>query len=252
MNWLKTGTAIYRRELMAFFFSPIYYVIAAAFMIIMGLMFYFSIGAGNPFAPPAPAELAPVFGSGTFFMLFMLPVVTMRLFAEEFRHGTIETLMTAPVSDWQVVLGKYCAAVTVVAAMFLPTTAYVVTLFVASAQGPDVGKLLVGYLAVLLAGGLFAAVGVLASTLTKDQVVAAILGILFNLSFWLVRAAGSFDSVRERTWLRETIEYVTFFRHFDNLIDGVVDSRDIIYFVSLTAFFLFVAVRVIESRKWRV
>ena len=250
MNWLRSTLAIYTRELLAYFYSPMYYAVATAFLLLLGLAFYFSVGVSSPQAPPPPAELSSVFHASVFFLTFIIPVVTMRLFAEEFRHGTIEPLMTAPLSDWQVVLGKYFAALTVFVALYLPTAVFAVTLFIVGE--PDPGKMAMGYVGVLLAAGLFTAVGLLASTLTRDQVVAAILGIIFNLSFWLVNAATRFDRVRETEWLREALRYVVFYRHFDTMVSGVADSRDIVYFVSFIVFLLFVAVRVVESRKWRV
>ena len=251
MNWFRTTSAIYLRELLAYFFSPIYYAATTIFTIVLGIAFWTSI-RGGPGMPVPTADLSTVLATSPVLLIFVLPVVTMRLFSEEFRHGTIEPLMTAPVGDWQVVLSKYFAAITVLVAMFAPTLVFVATLYITGDPGPDPYKLLAGYLGVFLTGALFAALGVLASSLTKDQVVAAIYGIIFNFAFWLVAIATNLDYVRDTPWLKEAIEYVTFHKHFVTMVEGVLDSRDIIYFLSLTVFFLFATVRVVESRKWRV
>jgi ABC-2 type transport system permease protein len=230
---------IAKREAAAFFTSPTAYIVGAAFLFITGLFFFLTV-AGD-----GVATLAQVFFTTGVILLFVAPILTMRLLAEEARSGTLELLMTAPVRDWEVVLGKFLAAWLFFILMLLPTLYY---LFLLAQYGnPDLSVTLSGYLGVILLGGMLLSLGVLTSALTANQIVAAMLGVVFSLLFWLSGvlggtlggAAGGFFT------------HLSMQAHFSDFVFGLITSANIIYFLSVTAGALFLATRALEARRWR-
>jgi len=249
------------RELKGYFFSPIAYIVFFVFFLVVGIWFAFLVGqygqagAGDPTMgrPPQGIEFpfSPVFGLWFIIILVVLaPVLTMRLFAEERRSGTMEMLMTAPVTDVEVTLGKYLAALAVYVMMLVPTLLYVLILQSRADQALDLGPVLGTYLGVLLIGMLFLAMGAFASSLTRNQIIAAVLGVAMTgtmLAFVFLRFSYNAGDAGY-----ETISYFSVLSHLDQEFSrGVVDTRRLIFYLSGTAFFLFFTVRMVEARKWR-
>ncbi len=244
---------IARRELNAYFFSPIAYVVGTVFLAATGFFFYFGTIHWEQ-----QASLRGTFYNITFILLFVAPALTMRLLAEEKRSGNIEMLMTAPVTDWEVVLGKFLACFGFYLLMLVTTLCYVVV--VAKLGTPDFQEIAVGYLGLVLLGGLFISFGMIASALTANQVVAAILGFVPLLLLLIVSyVVPEPERYLTATGFREhlvrglfgSLRYIGIQDHLGGFFKGLLDTRDLIYFVSMSAFFLFLTVRITESRKWK-
>jgi ABC-2 type transport system permease protein len=237
-----------RREINAYFYSPIAYVVATVFLILFGFIFWLYVSAQGE----VEASLAlPTFFVCHFVLPFLAPVLTMRLFAEEMRTGTIEVLMTAPVDDWEVVISKFIASLAAFSAMLLPTLAHVATLYLVSERGPAPAGLVGGYLGLILTAALFLAMGLLASSVTRNQIVAAILGFAMSFGLLLLSFVKGAQWVREHPLWEDLLQRITHDTHFGRFIEGAIDTRSIVYFVSLIVFILFLTVRMVESRKWR-
>ncbi len=242
-----------KRELAAYFYSPMAYVIAALFLAMVGLIFllgvhvpFLKISLEPVFRSGAESTLRPLFDVLAYGLVVVIPLLTMRVVSEEFRTGTIETLMTAPVTDAQVIGGKFLGAM-ILYVILLATTLVYFGLIAAFGQ-PDLGVAAIGYLGMLLLGGTYVAVGVFASTITRHQLVAGIIGIAI-LAFF---TGGIYLLVLlvppEQASAVSRLNMITYFSDFSK---GVLDVRGVIFFVTLTAFFLFLSVKVLESRRWR-
>lgn len=230
---------IAKRELGAFFVSPIAYSVGATFLFMTGLFFVFTVTIGGS------ATLIQVFNVISVILLFVAPLLTMRLLAEEARSGTLELLMTAPVQDWEVVLGKFIAAFIFLLAMLTPTLSYLLILKMYG--NPDVPVTLSGYLGIILFGGMLLSFGMVTSALSVNQIVAAALGIGLSITFWLVGGfAGSVSGP-----LSSALQHLSAQAHLRDFTLGLINSASIIYFLSGTAAALFLAVRVLEVRRWR-
>lgn len=230
---------IAKRELAAFFSSPIAYVVGAAFLFITGLFFYFTV------AFDSVATLTQVFSVIAVILLFVAPVLTMRLLAEEARSGTLELLLTAPVRDWEVVIGKFVAAFLFFLAMVAPTLYY---LYLLSQYGlPDIPVTFAGYAGIVLLGAMLLSLGLLTSAMSANQIIAAVLGIALALAFWLVGGVGS--SVEGP--VGNLLTYLGIQNHLADFLSGLVSTSNIVYFLSVTAAALFLATRVLEIRRWR-
>jgi ABC-2 type transport system permease protein len=248
---------IYKKELRLYFTSPVAYVILTIFLLIAGY-FFFSIFsfftrasmqmAMNPQMGRdlnvTDSVLRPLFANVSVILLLLMPMVTMRLFAEERRSGTIELLLTYPVRDGAVLAGKYLAALTLYGVMIAGTLAYPAML-VAFAR-VEWGPLLTGYLGLLLMGGMFLAVGVFASSLTENQVVAAIVTFGVLLMFWILGWTAEFAGGQ----LGAVLTHLSILEHNDTFAKGVLDTKDIVYYLNFTALALFLALRSLESRRW--
>ena len=236
---MRNTWIIARRELYAYFVSPIAYLVAAAFLLLSGL--FFVVGA----ARWQDATLQPMFGSLSIVLIFLAPVLTMRLLSREQDQGTIELLLTAPVRDWEVVTGKFLSSLVYYAGTLALTGLYIPVLVLYG--HPDLGTIGSGYLGLVLLGAALLALGVLSSSLTGNQIVAAVIGIVASVGLWLLDLLGSLFG----GGVQQLIGYLTPSGHYYNLIDGIVDTRDLIYYLSATFLFLFLASRVIEARRWR-
>lgn len=240
---------LYRKEVNAVLLSPIVYIFTAVFLVVTGFFFYFAI-AGAAQSPERGMSFAVrmIYSNVSIVLLFFAPAITMRLFSEEGRSGTIETLMTAPVSDLQVVLAKFYAGLTFYCIMLLPTLAYVAILKkVAGPAGIDLGPVLATYLGLVLMGALFVSLGLFFSSLTHNQIIAFAITLAAFLLLWVVGMAG-----RDKTGLGyQILAYLGMFEHVEDFIKGLVDTRNIVYYLSATVFCLFLTVRSVESRKWR-
>ena len=236
---MRNVLTLFRREINASFLSPIAYVAATFFLFISGIYFY------NILVLSRVVTLRYTFESVSFFLMSVTPLVTMRLFAEEKKSGTMEVLMTAPVSDLQVVLGKFLGAMGFLLAMLAPTGVYV---FALSLVGdPDYGAIISAYVGMLLMAGLFASIGLFVSSLTSNQIVAAIVTFISLISLWIA----GYLSLQTRWPLSAFLDYIGAAGHLDGFLKGVIDTRDVIYYLSLTAYFLFLSVRSLETRRWR-
>ena len=236
---MKNMFVITYKELRAYFTSPIAYVVIAAFLVIMGVFFslivYFT----------REASLRGVFGNMAFILLFVAPALTMRLLAEEQRSGTIELLLTLPVRDWQVVLGKFLASLAVCAVMLALTLYY--PLLMLRLGNPDRGPIVSAYLGLLLLGASFLSIGVFTSSLSRNQVVAALLGFGAMLILWLVDiAAGLFGPP-----VSDIVTYASMSAHYFDFLRGTIDTKDVIFYLSVSAGFLFLSVQTLQLRRWR-
>ncbi|HVR98831.1 MAG TPA: ABC-2 transporter permease [Thermoanaerobaculia bacterium] len=246
---MKPVWATFTRELRAYFFSPLAYVVLFFFLVVNGFVFAMIISFLNDPRSPAGRPLDLFFGGTLFFwllLLFFTPVLTMRLLSEELRSGSIEVLMTAPVTEGQVVAGKYLAALAFYLFLWLPTLAYAGV--VAHYSEVDWGPILAGYLGVLGIGALFLAVGLFASAMTRSQLVAAIITfamLIFLFSFGLL------ENLVNSEPIREAFGYLNLWNHMDDFAKGIVDTRRLVYYLSGTLFFLFLTSRALEDRKWR-
>ncbi|MBC7236662.1 MAG: ABC transporter permease subunit [Chloroflexi bacterium] len=238
---MKNVYHIARRELGAYFVSPIAYVVIAIYLAVVGGLFGFILY----YSREATMRYVFLHGVSILFLVLVTQVLTMRLLAEEQRMGTIELLLTSPVRDWEVVLGKFLAGLGVFIVMVLLTGYFVIVLL--RVGDPDIGVLLSGYLGYILLGASLLAIGVFSSSLTQNQIVAAVVGIGITLVLWLTGALGEFVG----STLEGIVTYVPIFDHLQDLVRGVIDTKDIIYYLSVTALFLFLSVRVLESRRWK-
>jgi ABC-2 type transport system permease protein len=233
---------IARRELNSYFLSPIAYVVLTAFALGHGLLFSIYTGAAT-IDPGAVLRFA--FWVGLYLMLVAVPIISMGLLSKEVRDGTIEPLMTAPVSDTDVVLGKFCGALLFGLTLIVPIV--LETIFLGAVGPLDYGPVASGFLGLYLLMAQFMAVGLFCSTLTRAQIGSAIISfaVLLGLFFlWLL--------VRDRASVAaRALRYLAPPRHFSNFVKGIIDTRSLVYFVATTALFLFLSVRVLESRRWR-
>ena len=241
-----------RRELASFFFSWIGYVVIAGAMFLMGLSFVTLLDKLQGAATPMP--VTEIFLDGCFWLivLFAAPVITMRLFALEKYSGTFETLMTTPVSDWQVVLAKFTAAIVFYMLMWLPLLGCVLVLryFARGSNVLDPGTLGSTFLGIFLTGCLYMAAGCFASALTRSQIVAAMISFAISLAFFLAGfMAGPFDL--QPSWAARALNCVSVINQMKDFASGVVDTRSVVFCLTSSLFFLFLACRVIESRRWR-
>jgi ABC-2 type transport system permease protein len=235
---VATILAIFRRELRSYFNSPVAYVVIVVFLAIIGWFFTSNLFLMNIASLRVVFELVPLV------LLFFVPAITMRLLAEEKKSGTLELLTTKPVRDSEIILGKFLAAWILLAAALLPTLLYVLTL--ALLGSPDPGPILTGYLGLLLMGAVAIGIGLFASSITENQIVAFIIAFLILLILFLMDKVLMY--VPEG--LASTIEFLGIDYHFGNIARGVIDSRDVLYFLSLLTFSLCCATVSLERRKW--
>ena len=250
------------REVKSSFLSPLAYVLITVFLLISGIFFYLDLQRFNwicmqymHMAQQNPELLEflnlneyiirNLFGYAGIILLFLTPIVTMRSLAEEKKTGTAELLFTSPVNTFQIVSAKFLAGFLMVALMILLTLHYILSLYVLGE--PDFGPVWSGYLGLLLLGGVFVAVGVFASSLTDNQIVAAVLsfGILFLL--WIA----GFPSVSGSSALREFLAYLSPIYHFEDFGKGLIDTKHLVFYVTFIFTALFLTQRVLDSRRWR-
>jgi len=234
--------SIFRRELGAFFNTPIGYVVMAAFLLLTSSFYIATLFISGQ------AEMRGYFASLPFFLLFMVPAVSMRLWAEERKLGTLELLLTMPLKTWQAVLGKFLAGLTFIACWFLLTLP--IPIFLASYGNPDFGPIIGGYLGAMVLSMIYLSIGCFASSLTSDQIIALVIGIGINLLFFLMGMRPILDWIKDLSpALSTAVERFGVDYHFESISRGVVDTRDVIYAVTMTGLFLFLNVLVIERRR---
>ena len=251
---MRVFLTLLRRELGGFFLSPTGYVIIAAVALILGLT-YDVLMTGLLGADPQPMPITEIFyGTSIFWLIVLLvtPVITMRLFALEKYSGTFETLMTAPVNDIQVVASKFTAAVIFYMVTWLPMLAclFVVRHFANQNEALDAGTLGGMYLGIFLVGCLFLSLGCFASSLTRSQMAAAMVSFVLGVSLFLLGYLAQ-PIATPTEWASQVVSY---FNLFDQMLDfarGIVDTKAVILYSSLTFFFLFLTLRSVESRRWK-
>jgi gliding motility-associated transport system permease protein len=240
-----------RRELGAYFLSLTGYLIIAAAALLLGGSFVVALKSLQqmPTTMPVTESLYAVLLCG---IILLTPVITMRLFALEKFSGTFETLMTAPVSDLQVVLAKFSAALLFYLVMWVPLLACVsvVRYYTNNTVPIDAGSISSTFLGILLLGGLFISAGCCASAITRSQVIAAVISLLFGCSLFLL-GLFAHNLPEQSSWQAQALAHLSLFDHMHDFARGVVDTRPIVLLVTLTLFFLFLTLRVVESRRWK-
>jgi ABC-2 type transport system permease protein len=256
----QTLWAITRREFALYFVSPIFYLVGGALLFISGLFFWGTLGQlQQSIGLGAEPSLRPTLGTIGFLMLFIAPLLTMRVVAEESRQGTLELLLTRPVRDWQVIVGKFLAAWGVVTVLLLLTTVYAFILNWGTSN-PDQRVIMSGYLGLWLLSGAMLAIGVFMSSLTKYQLVAGMLGLVTLILLWVIDffsqqldslfIGGQSGSIS--TFIVDAATNLSLVEHFrPSFLRGSLEILDIVYFVFLGALSLFLATRVLEARRWR-
>jgi len=249
---------IFKKEMRLYFTSPVAYVVLAIFLVIAGYFFsaifsYFTMASMQAAMNPQMSRelsvtdsvMRPLFSNLSVILLLLIPIVTMRLFAEERRAGTIELLLTYPVRDGAVLIGKYLAALALYAIMLAFTLVYPALLLYFTRV--EWGPLLTGYLGLLLMGATFLSVGLFASTLTENQIIASLITFGVLLIFWVI--GWSAESVGG-VWGRVLTD-LSMLEHYDTFSKGVLDTKDVIYYVNFTLLGLFLTLRSLESQRWR-
>jgi ABC-2 type transport system permease protein len=246
---MRKSLALIGRELVAYFSSPLAYVVLTAFLFFNGLVFWMIIAFLNDPRTQAMQPLKLMFGGTIYFWLFLIfvvSVITMRLLSEERRSGTLEVLLTAPVTEGQVVITKFIAAFIFYLFLWLPTLVYVVIL--ASYSRIDLHIVATGYLGIALLGVLFTAVGLFTSALTRNQIVAAIFGFAILIVLFSI---GLLEQLATAPALKGALGYMNLWDHMDDFSKGLVDTRHLVYPISLAGLFLFLAIKALEAKKWR-
>lgn len=281
LNWtafvrgMSRIVTITKKELFGYFGSWLGYFILLDYLFIVGYLFYEIVGY-----PEVPVNLFEHFGRTLlYFSMLTVPMITMRLFAEEKASGTIEMLMTVPVSEVQVVAGKFLAAVVFYLATLVPTVVFVfilreyapgapprpeswfkIHLWIAHLfrhqEQPELGLIVTSYLGVFLVGTIFLAIGTLTSAITKHQVVAGmvtlhVIVVLWYMLDFLTREPWNVPDDSWQRWIEEALRYMSFAKHLDPFSKGLIDSRGVIYCVTSVFFFLFLTVKTLEIRRWK-
>ena len=249
---------ITKKELRTYFTSPIAYVVFTVFLVLVGFFFYSIVSWFNSMSlqmsqnPQYYSQLninrqvfTPLFHNMSIILLLMLPLLTMRLFSEEKKIGTEELLYTSPISVAQIILGKFIASLLVLLGMLGLTLVFVLLTFLFG--NPEIMPLLTGYLGLFLMGAAFISLGIFFSALTENQIVSAILTFGSLLLFWIINWASASAS----GFLKDVLNYVSILQHFDNLTQGILDTTDVVYYLSFAFFGLFITHAAIQSRRWR-
>jgi gliding motility-associated transport system permease protein len=254
---MRNVLIICRKELRSYFVSPIAYLLLTMFAVIMGFFFWNALGyfvymgiesqmQGEMFPMNVNEQvIRPLLSNMSVVGLFLIPMITMRLFAEEKRSGTIELLATSPVRDAEVIIGKWLAAVVMYGCLMLLTGLNFLFLF--KYGNPDWKPLVIGYLGLLLQAAALLAIGTFISTLTKNQIVAG--GATFGacLLLWVLEWVSGYETA---TWAR-VMSYMSVITHYESFAKGVLDVKDAVYYVTVTFFGLFLTARSMESLRWR-
>lgn len=235
---MRRTLTIARRELRGYFNGPAAYIVLGLFLLVMGQFFW------QPFFLMNRASVRGMFDLMSVLLLPAAPAMTMGLLAEEKRTGTIEVLLTMPLRDAEVVVGKFLGALGLLVVLVALTLPYPIS--VAMLGRLDLGPVATGYLGVVLLGGAMLAIGVLASSWTENQLIAFFTSGMICFAFFMMARFLPFLP----TGIASVVEWASFDYHFDSLLRGVVDTRDVIYFLSLTGFALALAFRALESRRW--
>ncbi len=249
--------AIAQKEAKAYFESPVAYVVIGLFALVFGY-FYVAIlnffiqqsMQGGQFGMPAPMNvnqqmIRPLLLNTTVVLLFTLPMITMRTYSEEKRSGTIELLLTSPITDFQIIIGKFLGALSLYAAMLAVTGVYMGVLFFFG--NPEWKPVVTAYVGLLLMGGAFISVGLLVSSVTKNQIVAGMATFAVFLLLWIIDWIGSVAGPTAE----QVFTYLSITQHFDDFAKGVIDTKHVIYYLSFITFGLFLTAKSVDSERWR-
>jgi ABC-2 type transport system permease protein len=254
---VRNTLAMADKELRSYFASPIAYILIGFFSLLFGWFFYVYLMAFNQqsqqmmqFGQGGGANINQMMIRGLFqntavIILFVMPMITMRTYSEEKRSGTIELLLTSPVTDLEIIVGKFLGALALYAAMLLVTMLYMVMLFKIS--NPEWRPIAAGYLGLLLMGGCFLSAGLFISSLTKNQIVAGFLTFATFLMLWIINWIG--ESSGPMT--RDIVAYLSIVEHFDDFARGIIDTKHVIYYLSFITFGLFLTAKSVDSERWR-
>ncbi len=249
---------ITKKELKSFLFSPIAYILTAFFLLVSGFFFYnilawandqtmrmMQSGQGLNHININQMLFEPFFNNMTIILMFLLPMLTMRLFADEKKMRTEELLLTSPVRISAIIIGKYLAALVIYTIILLLTVTYAI--FVFANGNPELAPLLIAYLGLFLLGAVFIAIGLFASALTENQVIAAVISFSSIILIWVISWVGESGP---GAW-RGILTYLSFFSHFKNMASGVIDTQDVVYYLSFIFLGLYLTRSIFEFRKWR-
>jgi ABC-2 type transport system permease protein len=237
---LSVAWAVFKKEMRVYFVSPLAYVFLGVFLLLAGLFFYLGVSMTGE------ASLRVMLGNLSITLMFLLPLLTMRHFAEEQRAGTFELMMTAPVPLWALLAGKWLSSLALCALLLAGTAVFP---FLLEYYGdPDWGVIATSYLGLLCCCGAFVSAGMFSSSLTDEPVAAGLGGVVILLPFWL---AGSSAELVEIGWLRTALRHLALSSHMESFTRGVVDTADFAWFGLFTLLFLFFTWRSVESRRWR-
>jgi ABC-2 type transport system permease protein len=253
---MSNTLAIAQKELKSYFASPIAYIIIGFFALLYGVFYVVavtfiaqqSMGLGMPGQQTININemaIRPLLMNVSVVALFVLPLVTMRTYAEEKRTGTIELLLTSPLTDFQIIMGKFLGAMALYTVMLAVTGIHVAVLFIYG--NPEWKPILAGYLGLLLMGGSFMSIGLLISSFTRNQIVAGMMTFAVLLLLWVVSWLGESAGPT----MREVLTRLSITTHFDDFSKGVIDTKHVVYYVSLIAFGLFLTAKSVDSERWR-
>ena len=259
---MKNILAIYRREMGSYFVSPIAYIVVGVFLVICGYFYYSIVGfiirmslqaqmqAARMGAPPEmdmPAlVLRDFFGSTAQIVLFLIPMLTMGVYAEERKRGTMELLLTSPITEFQIVIGKFLAALSLFACMLAPTLLYQIVVAFYSEPGLPWRLVWSGYLGLLLLGAALVAIGAFISSLTESQIIAAVVTFALFILLLVLNIAGQGTGT-----MGDLLQYLSILRHFEDFSHGVIDTSSVIFYLSLAGLGLFLTLRTLDSMRWR-
>jgi len=249
--------AIAQKELKGYFASPIAYVVIGLFALVFGFFYYIGVAyfieqsmrmmgmQGGPTQNVNEQVIRPLILNASVILLFVLPMITMRTYSEEKRSGTIELLLTSPLTDFQIIMGKFLGAMALYAAMLAVTLVHIAVLF--ALGNPEWKPVATSYLGLLLMGGTFIAIGLLISSFTKNQIVAVMGTFAVVLLGWIINWASTLAGPTGR----EILDYLGMTNHLEDFTRGIIDTKHVIYYVSLITFALFLTARSVDSERWR-
>ncbi len=240
-KYIKTIYILFKKELMSYFNSPIAYIFIGVFLIVGNWLFF------NYFFVIGQASVRNYFSLLPWIFLFLSPAITMRLWAEEKKSGTIEFLLTLPITDWQATLAKFFSALAFLAISLVLTITLPIS--IAFLGDIDSGQVIGSYLGALFLGGSYLALGLFISSLTKNQIIAFVLGLVACFVAFIIGASFVLENAPQ--FALPVMKFLGLGSHFYNISKGVIDSKDIIYYCSFIFIFLWFNVRVIEKRGWR-
>jgi ABC-2 type transport system permease protein len=236
---MRNVWAVATRELRSYFLSPLAYLVMALFLVGGGILFALILGQTRE------ASLRGVMQNFSVLFLIVVPMISMRLLAEEVRTGTVELLLTSPVHEWQIVTGKFVGGIVLLLAMIALTLVYAVFLLLWG--NPDRGPLAAGYLGIILQAAAFLAVGLWASSITENQIVAAVLAFIFLLVLWLSESIGGAISGP----VGQAVTYISVTSHLQEFQQGVINLKDIVFYLTMVAAGLVLSTLSLQSRRFR-
>lgn len=252
---MRNITAIAQKELRSYFSSPMAYIVIGFFLLPFGVFFFLYLQSfvrqslqAAQFGGPMNINqqvIRYVLQNASVIILFIMPMITMRTYSEEKRSGTIELLLTSPVSDLEIILGKFFGALGLYMAMLLVTLLYMAILFVYG--NPEWRPLVAGYLGLLLMGGAFLSIGLLISSTTNNQIVAGVITFVVFLLLWII---GWFADSAGPT-IGPITSFLSITEHFDDFSKGIIDTKHVIYYLSLITFGLFLTAKSVDTERWR-